>query len=48
MALCPYCKKEVKGEELVKEKIKAGILKIDKAVYSCPHCQKILGITTDS
>ena len=48
MAECPYCDKEIKVEEITKEKVKSGLLKIDKAIYSCPHCDKILGITTDS
>jgi len=48
MAKCPYCKKEVKGEEIITEKIKGGLLKLDKSVYSCPHCNNILGIGTDS
>ena len=48
MAICPYCKKKVKGEEIVSEKIKGGLLRIDKSVYSCPHCNKILSIANDS
>jgi len=48
MAKCPYCKKEVKGEEIIIEKIKGGLLKIDKSIYSCPHCKKILSIASDS
>ena len=48
MAKCPYCEKEIKPEEIISEKIKGGLLKIDKSVYSCPHCNKILSIATDS
>jgi len=48
MAICPYCKKEVKAEELVTEKIKGELLRIDKSIYCCPHCKKILSIVADS
>jgi len=48
MPKCPYCEKELKGDEILTEKIKGGLLKIDKAIYFCPHCDKILSIGSDS
>ncbi len=47
MAICPYCEKEIKGENLQKETIKAGVLRKNKIMYSCPNCQKILSLVTD-
>lgn len=48
MAKCPHCNKEVKPDEIKKETVKGGILRVDKAIYVCPHCDKILGIATDA
>lgn len=48
MVKCPYCEEEIDPNTLVKDVIKAGIIKMDKLIYSCPKCDKVLGIVPDS
>ncbi|MBR9676547.1 hypothetical protein GOV04_00205 [Candidatus Woesearchaeota archaeon] len=44
MAKCPFCKLEVKLTELHTDKKGVGFVK-QEIMYSCPHCQSILGIS---
>ena len=48
MALCPHCNKKVTLESATKEKNDEVHKEIDglikkEVMYSCPHCDKILG-----
>ena len=56
MALCPCCKKEINGENIVREKIDNGEtvrtsqmtaknMDVNTTMYSCPSCQVVLGIS---
>ena len=47
MALCPYCKKEIDGKNIKIDEIK-GILKLSRAIYSCPHCNYVLGVGSNA
>jgi hypothetical protein len=44
MTKCPFCKEEVTLETVKKDKKGMGIL-IQETMYSCPHCESILGIS---
>ncbi|MFC2175230.1 hypothetical protein ACFLQ2_05220 [archaeon] len=44
MAKCPYCKIEIKIDELKEEKKGFGLLK-QEVMHSCPHCDCILSIS---
>jgi len=44
MAKCPFCKLEITLETVKKEKKGFGFLK-QEILYSCPHCQCVLGIS---
>lgn len=48
MVKCPYCEEEIEPSTFSKDIIKAGILKMDKIVYSCPKCGKVLGLVNDN
>jgi len=46
MAICPHCQKTVTlkdSENEVKKEVKGSIKK--EVMYSCPHCNKVLGFT---
>lgn len=43
-AKCPYCKGEITVETVRKQKKGIGILK-QEIMYSCPHCQSVLGFS---
>jgi len=42
MAKCPNCNKEIGAHEFKIDRELRGIVPF--AVFSCPHCQKILGV----
>lgn len=55
MALCPNCKKEVNGENIIREKIDNGEtvrtsltsmknMEVNTTMFSCPNCKVMLGI----
>lgn len=44
MAKCPYCKKKVDLNSIKQEKKGVGIFK-QEVMYSCPHCESVLGIS---
>jgi hypothetical protein len=44
MAVCPYCRQQVTLQDVVREKKGRGIFK-QETMYSCPHCQHILGFS---
>jgi len=44
MAKCPYCKIEVTFDSMKKDTKGVGFLK-QEIMYSCPHCQSILGLS---
>jgi len=44
MAKCPYCKLEVSFDNIKTAKKGLGFLK-QEIMYSCPHCESILGIS---
>jgi len=44
MPKCPYCKAEVNFENIKTITKGAGFLK-QEIIYSCPHCDSILGIS---
>ena len=44
MANCSHCKGEVKIDQVEKETKGIGFLK-QETMYSCPHCQSILGFS---
>jgi len=46
MALCPYCNKEIDGDNLKTEKISKKAFKFDTDMYSCPHCNAVLGFAS--
>ena len=41
---CPHCKNEIPLETVNKEVKGAGFIK-QEIMYSCPHCQSILGFS---
>ena len=43
MAVCPFCKKEVNGYNLKTEEISKQTFKFSREMYSCPHCNAVLG-----
>ncbi len=44
MAICPYCKKNINGDNLiVKEVPRKKMFKLDTEMYSCSHCNAVLG-----
>ena len=56
MALCPCCKIEINGDNIVREKIDNGEtvktsqmtsknMDVNTTMYSCPSCQVVLGIS---
>jgi hypothetical protein len=56
LALCPNCKIEVSGEDIIREKIDDGEtarvsltsmkdMDVHTTMYSCPNCHIILGIS---
>ena len=44
VAICPYCEGEIKKFSELKSISKGG--SYIKVLYFCPHCKKILGITS--
>ena len=44
MAKCPYCKSDVTLDSVKKEKKGIGIFK-QEILYSCPHCNSVLGVS---
>ena len=46
MAICPYCKKEVNGDNLKAEKVSKKAFKFEREMYSCPHCKMVLGFAS--
>ena len=44
MSKCPFCKGEVTLETIKQETKGLGILK-QEIMYSCPHCEVILGVS---
>ena len=46
MAICPYCKKEINGHNLVAEEISKKAFKFGREMYSCPHCNVVLGFVS--
>jgi uncharacterized protein with PIN domain len=48
MALCPYCKKELKGSTIKSEEMKPNMLQLKREMFSCPHCNSILGFASNS
>jgi len=46
MAICPYCKKEVNGDNLKAEKASKKMFKFDVEMYSCQHCNTVLGFAS--
>ena len=44
MAICPYCKKNINGDTLKVEKVpRKEMFKFDTEMYSCPHCNAVIG-----
>jgi len=43
-AKCPQCKGEVSLKEINKETVGVGFIK-QEIMYSCPHCQCVLGFS---
>ena len=48
MVVCPYCNATLDINKIVIDKIKRGLTKEDHWIYSCPKCQKILGLSQES
>jgi hypothetical protein len=46
MAICPYCKKYVNGYVLITEEISKKAFKFRREMYSCPHCDSVLGFAS--
>jgi hypothetical protein len=46
MAICPYCKKEINGNNLITEEISKKAFKFSKEMYSCPYCNAVLGFAS--
>jgi uncharacterized protein with PIN domain len=46
MALCPYCNIEIHGDNLKAEKVSKKAFKFDIEMYSCPHCNAVLGFAS--
>ena len=46
MAICPYCNKEVNGDNLIREKVSKKAFKFDVEMYSCPFCKMVLGFAS--
>ena len=46
MAICPYCKKEVNGNNLEAEHVSKKAFKFDVDMYSCPNCNTVLGFAS--
>ena len=44
MSKCPYCKKEFVANEIDVEEIDMAGDRLNKAVYSCPHCKTFLAL----
>jgi hypothetical protein len=56
MALCPNCKKDVNGENIIREKIDDGEtartsqtsirnMDVHTILFSCPNCHVVLGVS---
>jgi uncharacterized protein with PIN domain len=43
MAICPYCKKEIDYHNIVVEKFPKKVFNFGREMYSCPHCNSVLG-----
>jgi uncharacterized protein with PIN domain len=48
MVVCPHCNATLDKDEIVIERTKRGLKKQWHWVYSCPKCQKILGLSQES
>ena len=45
MAFCPHCKKEVNKNNIRLEYIEKKTFGISHGIFSCPHCDYILGVS---
>jgi uncharacterized protein YbaR (Trm112 family) len=48
MVVCPYCKKEINGETICVEQIQKKAFKFSTQMFSCPHCNAVIGFASNA